>query len=85
MQCTVSERHLRRYTAGELRSLRCRPCRHAGRPVVVDDSSRAWWLQQFTDFELAEMAAALTGGEPDLEHIAQERRRLAPALAMREP
>jgi hypothetical protein len=45
---------------------------------VVDDGARVYWLRRFTDHELAEMAAAVTGREPDLERIGRERRRLAP-------
>jgi hypothetical protein len=47
---------------------------------VVDDSSRAWWLRRFNDEEIATMAAAVFGREPDLERIARERARLAGVL-----
>jgi hypothetical protein len=43
---------------------------------------RRWWLGKFEDAELGEMAEALTGREPDLEHLAAERERLAVALAL---
>jgi hypothetical protein len=48
------------------------------RGVVVDDSARRFWLRRFSHVELARMAAAMTGREPDVERIGRERRRLLP-------
>jgi hypothetical protein len=53
---------------------RCHVCRFSGRQLAVDDSARAWWLRQFTDAEIANMASAVTGGrEPDIDRIGRER------------
>jgi hypothetical protein len=82
LECTVSQRHARRYHSGRLTAFRCLPCRAARRVVVVDDRARLFWLRRYTDEEIACMAAAVSGGDPDLERIARERRRLAGALAL---
>jgi hypothetical protein len=60
---TVSERHARRYAAaGQLPEFRCVHCRFGARRAAVDDGARLFWLRQFSDGQLAEMAAAMTRG-----------------------
>jgi hypothetical protein len=34
---------------------------------AVDDSARLFWLRRYTNEEIATMAAAVSGREPDLE------------------
>jgi hypothetical protein len=56
---------------------RCRLCL-SGDGVIAppDDDDRRYWLERFSDEELAEIVWFVFGHRPDREHIASERERL---------
>jgi len=57
-------------------------CRFPARLLHPTNTERRFWLDRFSDDEIAEMAAAVFGAPADLARIASERRRLAVALAL---
>jgi hypothetical protein len=80
-QLTIGARQERRHRLGDTTSFRCRLCRFPGRSLAVDDDARLWWLRQFSDEEIATMAAAVFGATADLKRVARERARLLGAWA----
>jgi hypothetical protein len=62
---------------------RCTHCMSGdGVSEPPDDDDRRYWLERFSDEELAEMAWFMFGHRPDRAHICSERERLLGAMTI---
>lgn len=68
----VSDRHARRTETATL----CLACRNPAKPDPPSDSDRRYWLERFSDAEIAVMVEAMTDRRANLANIQRWRKQL---------